>query len=186
MPWFVPVLVFIARIMDVSIGTVRIITVTKGHKALSAVLGFCEVTIWIFAVSAVIVNIRESLWTVFAYASGFSVGTLVGMVIEEKLAIGTQVIRIVNRTSEFDLSELLRQKGFMVTKVEAAGGLGPSELCFLVVPRKRTQSVLDVVEQNCPSAFITVEDVRRSSVETRLFPGPRSQTPFWKRLTKFK
>lgn len=186
MPWFLPVLIFLARILDVSIGTVRIITVTKGHKWLSAALGFCEVAIWIFAVSAVIVNIRESLLTVFAYAAGFSVGTLVGMIIEEKLAIGTQVVRIVNRDAEFDLSSFLRAKGFMVTRVEAHGSMGPSELSFLVVPRKRTQAILDLVAQSCPSAFVTIEDVRRSSAEARLFPNRRSETPFWRRLTKFK
>jgi len=186
MAWYLPILIFLARICDVSIGTVRIITVIRGHKLIAALLGFAEVTIWIFAVSAVIVNIRESLWTVVCYAGGFATGTLIGMMIEEKIAMGNQMVRVVNTDGTKHVATFLREKGFIVTQVEASGASGRRELSFLVVPRKKTQQVLDLVFEYCPDAFVTVEDVRTATSPTRFFEEPRSRLPAWRKLIKFK
>lgn len=184
MAWYIPLFIFLARICDVSIGTVRIITVIRGHKVIAAMLGFCEVVIWIFAVSAVIAFIRESLVTVIAYGAGFATGTLVGMVIEEKLAIGNQMIRVVNTNSSISVSSFLRGRNLIVTEVEASGATGAAELCFLVVPRKKTQTIVRAILRHCPKAFVTVEDIRSATSGSQIFPA-RSQSPLWRRLIKF-
>ncbi len=186
MPWFLGPLVFLARICDVSIGTVRVITVIRGHKLLATLLAFGEVSIWIFAVSAVIVNIRQNLWMVFFYAGGYATGTLIGMLIEEKIALGNQMIRVVNTDGSLNVAAHLRERGYTVTQVEAAGALGRAELSFLVVPRKHTKEALETINAYSPSAFITVEDVRMSTHRPRLIETPPSHLPIWKRLIKFE
>jgi uncharacterized protein YebE (UPF0316 family) len=186
MVWYLPILIFLARVCDVSIGTLRIITVIRGHKLVATFLGFIEVSIWIFAVSAVIVNITESLWTVVGYASGYATGTLLGMLIEEKLALGSQMVRVVNTDATRNVSTFLRGHGFVVTRVEGSGANGPRELSFLVVPRKKTQSVLRLLYEYAPNVFITIEDLRSTTMEGRLFREPRSQLTGWRRLTKYK
>lgn len=187
MVWYLPILIFLARICDVSIGTLRIIAVIKGHKLVAAMLGFFEVSIWLFAVSAVIGNIGESLWTVFSYAGGYATGTLVGMLIEQKIALGNQMVRVVNTDGSRHVAEFLREHGFVVTRVEASGASGQCELSFLVVPRKQTPRILDMIFTFAPGAFVTVEDVRSTSAAaSRVFEEPASQTPMWRRLIKFK
>jgi len=187
MVWYLPILIFLARICDVSIGTLRIISVIKGHKLVAALLGFFEVSIWLFAVSAVLGHIRESIWTVFAYAGGYAAGTLVGMLIEQKIALGNQMVRVVNTNGSIDVAAYLRTKGFVVTRVEASGANGLRELSFLVVPRKRAQEVLEMIFAFCPDAFVTVEDIRAtSSSASRVFDEPASRTPVWRRLIKAK
>jgi len=185
-PWYLPVLIFLARVCDVSIGTVRIIFVIRGNKFIAAVLGFFEVTIWIFAVSAVIANITSSPIGVIAYGLGFAAGTLVGMVIEEKLAIGTQMIRVVNVDMRRGVVRFLRNRGFLVTEVQATGGTGKAELCFLVVPRKKTHRVLEMLQHYNPRAFITVEDVRHTAGSTTLFKAQASRLQMFRRWIKLR
>jgi uncharacterized protein YebE (UPF0316 family) len=182
MEWYIPVLVFCARILDVSIGTVRIVLVIRGRKFIAAFLGFVEVLVWILAVSAVINNIRENLWTVIAFAAGFGVGTLVGMYIEEALAIGTQLIRVVNTDPELNVTRYLRENKFIVTELEAGGMLGRSELCFLVVSRKHANRAFRLIKNFAPKAFITIEDVRTSTSGSGIFQDIPSRIPLWKRF----
>jgi uncharacterized protein YebE (UPF0316 family) len=184
MPWYIPFLIFFARICDVSIGTVRVITVIRGHKLLAAVLGFFEVSIWLLAVSGVLRYISQSLFALVAYGCGFATGTLIGMFIEQKIALGQQMIRIVNADPTIDVAVNLRNEGLIVTEVTGQGAMGEVELCFLAAPRRRAQSVVAKILEICPSAFITIEDIRDAhSVFTRL---ERSRAPGWMRLIKFK
>ncbi len=185
MEWYVPLLVFLARICDVSIGTVRIIVVIRGHKLWAALLGFVEVTIWLFAVAAVIGNIREYPLAIIAYAGGFAMGNLVGMLIEEKIALGNQIIRAVSTDPSLNVSQLLRDKGYQVTQVAAHGVSGPAELCFVVVPRRKAQRVMDEILGYSPESFITVEDIRQVAGAS-LFGAPATQLEGWKRLIKFR
>jgi uncharacterized protein YebE (UPF0316 family) len=91
-----PLLIFFARICDVSIGTMRIIFVSKGKKNIAPLLGFFEVLIWIIVISKIMQNLNNYVNYV-AYAAGFATGNLVGMIIEEKLAVGVQMIRVCCR-----------------------------------------------------------------------------------------
>jgi uncharacterized protein YebE (UPF0316 family) len=186
MPWHIPLLIFLARICDVSIGTLRVITVVRGRKVVAAVLGFFEISIWLVAVSRVLqsTDIRESIFLVIAYAGGFSCGTLVGMLIEQRLALGVQIVRAINTDPSVDLAPLLRNEGHMVTEFEGKGAMGPVELCFLVTPRRRASTAIGDILTICPGAFITVGDVRDTS--SSLSRTPRSRAPGWLRLIKFK
>ncbi|MBX3728605.1 MAG: hypothetical protein KF858_05425 [Candidatus Sumerlaeia bacterium] len=184
MDWYIPLLIFLARIVDVSLGTLRIVVVMRGHKFGAAALGFLEVTIWLLAVSAVVTNVRDSWLTVVAYGGGFATGTLVGMSIEEKLAIGRQLVRVVNIDSSKKVAEFLRRRNLRVTEIEGAGATGRAELCFFVVPRKVVARVTHAILQYCPDAYITVEDIRSETVGSTIFDKRPSALPLWRRLIK--
>jgi len=119
--WVVlPILIFLSRIIDVTIGTIRIIFVSRGKKYLAPVLGFFEVLVWIMAISQIMQNLNNFV-CYFAYAAGFATGNYVGIIIEEKLAIGTLIIRVIMTKDECQLKERLSKAGFGVTVVDAQG-----------------------------------------------------------------
>lgn len=186
MELYIPILIFFARILDVSIGTVRIIVVIRGRKFLAALMGFFEVLIWVLAVAAVIENISDSWITVIAYGGGFATGTLVGMWIEEKLAMGYQLIRIVNIDPSRNVAAFMRERNWIVTDLDARGVSGRAELCFLVIPRKKAPKAFEVILDYCPKAFLTVEDIRSSVGGSNLFHEPASKLPWWNRIIKIK
>jgi len=162
-----PLLIFLARFIDVTLGTMRIIFLSRGKKFLAPALGFVEVFIWITAVSQ-IVRGAQNFAAYFAYAAGFAVGNYVGMLIEEKLAIGTLVIRVILPKKKTPLIDRLREAGYGVTFVDGQGGSGPVILVYTVVMRKELHQIIQIIEETAPKAFFTVEELR--SVQQGIFP----------------
>lgn len=162
-----PLLVFLARFVDVTLGTMRIIFISRGRRFLAPALGFVEVFIWITAVSQ-IVRGAQNFAAYFAYAAGFAVGNYVGMLIEEKLAIGTLVIRIILPKNGSSLVSRLREEGYGVTFVDGHGGNGPVVLVYTVVMRRELNQIIGIIEETSPKAFFTVEELR--SVRQGIFP----------------
>jgi uncharacterized protein YebE (UPF0316 family) len=172
----VPVFIFLARICDVTIGTMRIIFVSRGMKMVAPVLGFFEVFIWIIAVGQIFQNLTNPL-NYFAYAAGFATGNYVGMLVEEKLAMGLALIRIITQRDATNLINYLRAAGYGVTVLDAQGKQGPGKVIFSVVKRKNIKNVEDAIHEFNPKAFYSIEDVRRAAEGTfpLITPGP---TPF--------
>ena len=160
--WMIPLLVFAARICDVSIGTVRMIMVISGHRLASAVLGFLEVLIWVLAVGGVVGNLSDP-FTVLAFAGGFATGTLVGMTIENRLAIGFRVVRVINQAPELGLAGVLRESGYTATRIDGHDRTGPAEIVFIPVRRRNVPALLERVAQVAPEAFLSVERAERVS-----------------------
>lgn len=158
MPWFVPLLIFLARVCDVSVGTVRTMLMISGHRVLAAALGTVEVAIWIFAVGGTIEYLQHPL-AVIAFAGGFGTGVLVGMVLEARLALGYRLLRVISTNPELDLAAEMRSAGYRVTRVEGSGMRGPVEIAFLVIPRSRLPQVKELVRKHAPDAFLSVERV---------------------------
>ncbi len=151
--------IFFARIIDVSIGTLRIIFLTRGMKYLAALLGFFESLIWILAISQIMTNVNN--WMAYiAFASGFASGNVVGIWLEEKIALGTLIVRIITRREADDLVKALRAADFGVTNIDAVGEHGPVMAIFTIVRRKALPEVIDLIRQYNPNAFYTIEDVR--------------------------
>jgi uncharacterized protein YebE (UPF0316 family) len=159
---FVPLLICMARILDVSIGTLRIIMVSKGMKRLAPVLGFFEVLIWLIAIGQVMQNLTN-VANYVAYASGFAIGNYIGIIIEEKLAMGKIVLQVITRLSASDLVDFLRNDGFSVTVVEATGATGPVRLLYTVIKRSQLSPVITHIKEFNPQAFYTIEDIRFAS-----------------------
>lgn len=170
-----PLLIFLARICDVSIGTMRIIFVSKGKKYIAPILGFFEVLIWITAISKIMQNLDNYI-NYIAYAAGFATGNYVGMIIEEKLAMGIQMIRVFAHQNGPDLVQNLNSRGFGATSVEAHGAKEKVHLIYTIVNRNELETVLEIIDNFNPKAFYTIEDVK--SVNEGIFPPKRSNPGF--------
>ena len=181
----VPGLVFIARVLDVSLGTLRIIFISRGKKYLAPLLGFVETFIWIVAVSQIIRNV-QGIWSYVAYAAGFATGTIVGMWIEDKLAIGTLILRTILPTDTQELIQRLHGSGYGVTCVSGKGFQSNVTLVYTIIKRKDLQEVVAIIHQLHPNAFISVEELR--SAEKGVFPTEQSQRrmPFYRMIGKKK
>ncbi|MDV4342883.1 DUF2179 domain-containing protein [Methanoculleus sp. YWC-01] len=172
----IPVFIFLARICDVTIGTMRIIFVSRGMKVIAPVLGFFEIFIWIVAVGQIFQNLTNP-FNYFAYAAGFAAGNYIGMLVEERLAMGLALIRIITQRDATNLIDYLRAAGYGVTVLDAQGKQGPGKVLFSVVKRKNIRDVEDAIHEFNPKAFYSIEDVRRAAEGTFpvAVPGP---TPF--------
>lgn len=172
--WIIlPILIFGARILDVSIGTVRLIFVSRGVRIWAAVCGFFEVIIWLLAISQIMEKFQDLEWYTImlyyvAYGGGFAIGTYVGIRIEEKLSIGVVSIRIITQKGASKLVQYFRSKGYGVTEIEAEGKSGSVKVIYTIVRRKHIPEVIEDIERFNPKAFYTVEDVR--AVAEGVFP----------------
>ena len=154
-----PVLIFLARIIDVSLDTIRVIMVSKGYRRFAPYIGFFQVLIWIITITRIMENLDNWL-TYVAYAAGFGTGTYVGMVIEEKIAMGYELIRVITRADAEELVGVLREKGHAVTVVSGTGRDGEVGILFLILKRKVIKDVIGLVKLYNPNAFYTIEDMR--------------------------
>lgn len=170
--WFlVPFLIFVARIADVSIGTVRVIFVSRGLKYLAPVVGFFEVLIWLLAIGQIMKNLSNPACYV-AYAGGFAMGNYVGIRIAEKLSLGLVLIRVVTKKDALTLVEFLKSEDYGVTSVDGHGTSGEVKVVFTIVPRREAQTVVDLIKKFNPHAFYSIEEV--GFVEKGVFPVRRS------------
>ena len=180
---FIPLFIFFARILDVSIGTIRIMFVSKGYRGKATLLGFVEVLIWIIIVAQIFTNLDNWL-NYIAFAAGFATGNYVGMYIEEKMKMGVQIYRIIVNQENSGLAEELMNRDFRVTVVPGEGKHGPVKVLFTVAKRKRWQELSDVVNELAPNAFYSVEDVKKVSLmEEEIQP---TQLDVWSRMLKMK
>jgi len=150
--WIIlPLIIFFARIADVTLGTLRIILVSRGKKNIAPILGFFEVLIWITAIGQLVQNIHN-ITSYFGYAAGFAVGNFVGIYIEGKLAIGKVIVRVILNKNGLVLADKLHQAGFGATCFEGKGAVGPVISVFTIIDRK------DLAEENGDILVPHVED----------------------------
>ncbi len=158
--WIIlPILIFFARVFDVSLGTIRIIFVSKGIKYLAPLVGFFEILIWLMAISQIMQNLSNVYYYLF-YAGGFATGNLVGIILEAKLSIGTVAIRIITRKNAAKLIDSLKNKRYGITVVDAKGPKGDVKLIFTIVNRQNIQNVIKTVKKYNPKSFYSIEDIR--------------------------
>ncbi|MEX0845576.1 MAG: DUF2179 domain-containing protein [Balneolaceae bacterium] len=163
LPAFIlPIIIFFARIADVSLGTLRITMVSRGYKLHSAILGFFEVLIWVIVVAQLLANLDHWINYV-AYAAGFSAGTFIGLYIEDMMKVGTVLVRIITLHKSQDLIEALKQTGVAVTSIDAKGGFNDVKVIFTIMKRKKLNKVFDIVKEIDPEAFFSTEDVKYSN-----------------------
>ncbi len=154
-----PLLIFLARIIDVSIGVLRILFATKGLKLLAFVCGFFESLIWLIAVSQIIKRL-DNIFCLIAFPLGFAAGTAVGIYFEKKISLGFVMVRVVFQEDAMGTITLLRESGFQVTTIDANGMNGAVEIIFSVIRRKKVKDFIRIVKEKNPAAFYTIEDVR--------------------------
>ena len=157
--FLLPFLIFIARIGDVSIGTVRIVMISKGQKFWAPFLGFFEVFIWLLAISKIFENLDN--WVCyFAYSAGFATGNYIGLIIEEKLAFGVVKLQIITRKEASELIAILIDSGYGITHHEADGSTQKVSIIYSIIKRSDLPIVLDLIKTYNPNAFYSIEDVK--------------------------
>ena len=157
--WLLPALIFLARVLDVSIGTLRIVFLSRGMRLLAPFCGFFEVLIWLVAISRIMDNLTS--WVNYAaYAGGFAAGNYVGMYIENRLAMGLLSVMIISRTESSKLLQKLMDSQFGVTQMKAQGTLGEVCVTYLIIKRKDLNEVSRILKEHQPDAFSVVNDVR--------------------------
>jgi uncharacterized protein YebE (UPF0316 family) len=170
----IPILIFLARIMDVSINTVRIIYMLNNKRWIATVMGFFEALIWLMAIGQILQSI-DSPVSYIAYAGGFAGGIYVGMLIENRLAIGSVMVRIITTTEGDKLVERIKENSYRLTHVDAEGAKGHVKIIFLILERKRLQKLINTIQYYNPSAFYTVEGVKfvknTESITETIQPG---------------
>ncbi|MDD1691133.1 MAG: DUF2179 domain-containing protein [Methanoregula sp.] len=171
----VPVLIFLARVCDMSLDTIRVIFMSKGIQYLPAVIGFFEVIIWLVAIGQVMNNLTNVVCYI-AYGAGFATGTIVGMAIEERLSLGLTSVRIITKEDPGGLVQFLRSHNYGVTSVDAEGGTGKVKMVFTIIKRQDLPHVIGIIKDFHPNAFYSVEEVK--SVAEGVFPERNSQGIF--------
>lgn len=172
-----PLLIFLSRIVDVTIGTIRIVMVAKGHKYIAPVLGFFEVFVWLLAITRIIQNLDN--WVCYvAYAGGFATGNYIGLIIEEKMAIGIVKIQIITSIDASNLITNLKAAGYGITHHEAHGGNENVSIIYSIINRNEIQKVEEIVKTTNPKAFYSIEDVK--SVSHGIFPE-KTALRFWRK-----
>lgn len=166
-----PLLIFVARILDVAINTIRIIFVMTGRKLISTILGFFESLIWLLAIGQIFQHI-DNVYSYIAYPSGFAVGILVGMMIEERLALGKVVVRIISAEDLTNIIDYLQKQNMRYSIVSGESEGGEEKLLFTVLKRDNLPVLLNKVQENLPKAFYTVESVKSASESGLLAEQP--------------
>jgi uncharacterized protein YebE (UPF0316 family) len=157
-----PLIIFFSRVCDVSLGTLRHVFISKGFRKIVPLLGFVEVLIWIIVVAQVMKNLNN-IACYLAWAGGFATGTYVGLFIEERLALGLQVIRIITNQNCDDLIEALKTDNHGITVVDAQGAVGPVKMIFTIIKRKNVKTVVKLIREYNPTAFYSIEEIKNTS-----------------------
>jgi uncharacterized protein YebE (UPF0316 family) len=169
-----PLLIFSARVCDVSLGTIRVIFISKGIKYLAPIIGFFEVIIWLLAIGQVMNNLTNAACYI-AYGGGFAAGTFIGMEIEEKISLGLTSVRIISNEDPAKLVEYLRSRNYGVTTIDGKGAEGPVKIIYSIIRRQDLTNVVDAIKTLNPGAFYSVEDIK--SVSEGVFPEERRRFP---------
>ncbi len=154
-----PLLIFFFRIIDQSIGTLRLIFAAKGMKHLAPFFAFFESLIWLVAIGQIMKHL-DNFYCYLAFAGGYAAGNYFGILLEELLSIGTVVIRVIPKKDTTDLIRHLRAENFGVTVVPVDGMMGPTKMLFTTIRRKEARHVIDIISQHNPTAFYTIDEVK--------------------------
>lgn len=177
-----PLLIFCARVGDVSINTLRIMFMMNGKRLIAPILGFFEALIWLLAIGQIFQNIDNPMSYV-AYASGFGMGTFVGMYFDEKLALGRVLVRVITPNPLPELIDYMKDRDFRFTNVGGEGRFGKVNLLFTVMKREKLKEYIGKVKSIDEKAFYTIESVRRVSEDDMnvMEDKPRFRSKFFSR-----
>ena len=157
-----PLLIFFARVVDVTMGTLRIVFISQGRKILAPRIGFCEILIWLLAMGQIFSNLTNFIYYL-AYAGGFAMGNYIGLIIEGKISLGFVSLQLIIKEDSEKLINILKDKGQSITTMTAEGQKGLVKIVMLVIKCKTLPKILEIIRSNNPKAFISIEQVRSVS-----------------------
>jgi uncharacterized protein YebE (UPF0316 family) len=161
---FSALIIFSLRLADQSLGTMRSLLVAKNKPIYAALIGLVESAIWIVAISQVIKDIDDPV-LIGAYAAGFAAGTILGSYIERIVGVGNIVVRVFCPANSPSVAETLRDNGHGVTVIDGEGKDGPVKIYLCVIPRRKLKSVLQMIEEINPNAYITTDMANPTSLK---------------------
>ena len=161
---FSALIIFTLRLADQSLGTMRALLVSKNKPIYAALIGLVESAIWIVAISQVIKDIDDPV-LIGAYAAGFAAGTILGTYIERIVGVGNIVVRVFTTIHSPSVAETLRDNGHGVTVIDGEGKEGPVKIYLCVIPRRKLKSVLSMIEEINPNAYITTDMANPTSLK---------------------
>lgn len=173
--WAGALLIYFSRVTDVTLGTLRIAFISRGEKSLAPLIAFFEMMIWLFAIGTLVQNLSNLAYYI-AYAGGFASGVWTGLRIEDRIALGSRMIRTITQEDASDLSDALRVAGWGVTSVRAAGHSGEVNLIFSVIKRADVGQYMAIVERHHPESFSSIEEVR--SIRRGVYRGRKPPLGF--------
>lgn len=158
-PWLLPIMIFFGRIIDVTLGTLRIIFVSKGEKFKAPIIGFFEVFVWVVIISQILARAND-LVAYLSYAAGYATGNYVGIIIEQRIAYGVVLCRIYTKENGANLISLLKGFGHGATLVQGTGSVDKVDIVETVIERKDMKNIEKTLVDFDPNVFYVVEDVR--------------------------
>ena len=158
-PFLLPIMIFFGRVIDVSLGTLRVIFVSKGAKNIAPFVGFFEVLIWIIIISQILARAND--WIAYvSFAAGYATGSYVGIMIEKRIAYGVVLCRIYTQKNGTDLLKKLNQLNFGATMTRGEGSVNQVNIIETVIDRKQLKCLEQTLIAFDPHIFYVVEDVR--------------------------
>jgi len=182
--WIIfPLLIILARMCDVSLGTVRIILIAKGYKNIAPVIGFVEVLIWLVVVSQIMQNL-DKVQYYFAFALGFALGTFIGIKIENRLSLGQVMVQVITNHDVTEFVNNLKQFNSNFTVIDAAGKFGPVKIILIIAQRHLLRETIKVIETSNRNFFYFIQDIRQviGTLPGRKNPILYSLNPFQKKI----
>ncbi len=161
-PWTLPLIIFFGRILDVSLGTLRIVFVSKGAKNIAPIIGFVEIFIWIVVIAQVFAH-ADGFVAYFSYAAGYAAGTYIGLTVENKIGFGYVKVRMFTKLNGHSLVSKLNHHGFGATMIKAEGAIYKVDIVETVVRRVSLREAEKLMREHDSSAFYIIEDVRTRS-----------------------
>ncbi|MDH8702133.1 uncharacterized protein YebE (UPF0316 family) [Dysgonomonadaceae bacterium PH5-43] len=158
-PWLLPIVIFFGRICDVTLGTLRIIFVSKGERYIAPIVGFFEVFIWVIIISQIFSN-ANSIIAYLAYAGGYAAGNFVGILVENKIAFGYQLLRVYTKKDASELIKTLNKKNIGATLIKGEGAISQVHILEIVIDRKNLNDTIDTITSFDSDAFYLIEDIR--------------------------
>lgn len=154
----IPSLIFIARILDVSMETLRVVCIAKGYKKLAPLIGFFEILIWVVAISQIMKNL-SNVACYISYAAGFSMGSYIGMCLAEKLSLGMVLLRVITAKNAQEIMASLKEYQCNFTSMDGIGQHGQVKVIFTVIPRGEIKKVVNLIKSHNDQAFYSIEEV---------------------------
>ena len=149
-------LITLLRIFDVTLGTIRAILVVQSKKYGAGFIGFFEVLIWIYAMRYIVQHLDSTI-NLFGYATGFAVGTILGIIIEQKLGLGHLQISLISKEKTVNIAEAIRSLKHGVTLLPGAGANGDISILYTIINKKNLKKIKDLVHKIDPEVFINVQ-----------------------------
>ena len=176
-----PLLIFSARVADVTLGILRIVFISQGRRKLAPIVGSFEIFIWLLAIGQIFSDLSNIIYYV-AYAGGFAIGNYVGLIVENKISLGLLSLHIILEDDPENLIKILKNQGYGLTTMTAEGIKGKVKFLIMIIKRKNLAIILKILREISPNAFVSIEQVQ--SVRGGIFP-PRTKTR-WELLKRRK